>query len=65
MVQVTNPQIIITLHREKKALQIKGSGWKLGEEKDFLFVIEEALKYFKSDKYKRMIINSVFKGKIT
>ena len=58
---MANPQIIITLHKDKMALNIQGSGWKMGEEKDFLFVIEEALKYLKSDRYKNAIINSVFK----
>jgi len=56
----SNPQIIITLHRDKKALNIQGSGWKLGEEKDFIFVIDEALKYFKSERYKNAVINAVF-----
>lgn len=56
-----NPQIIITLHREKMALNIQGSGWKLGEEKDFIFVIEQTIKYFKSDRYKNMVIDSIFK----
>jgi len=55
-----NPQILITVHREKKALQIKGSGWKMGEEKEFLSIIDQALKYFKSDRYKNAVINSVF-----
>ena len=58
---MVNPQIIITLHREKKALHVQGSGWKLGEEKEFLLVIDEALKYFKSDKYKNAVLNAVFK----
>ena len=56
-----NPQIILTLHRDKKALHIQGSGWKMGEEKTFLFLIEETIKYFKSDRYKNAILNSIFK----
>jgi len=58
---MTNPQIILTLHREKKALNIKGSGWKFGEEKEFLLMIEEAMKYFKNDRYKNAILKSIFK----
>ena len=55
-----NPQILITVHREKKALKIQGSGWKIGEEKEFLHIIEQTLKYFKSDRYKNAVINAVF-----
>ena len=58
-----NPQVILTLHRDRKALHIQGSGWKMGEEKDFLFVIDEAIKYFKSDRYRNTIINNIFKKK--
>ncbi len=60
-IRLTNPQILITVHREKKALKIQGCGWKLGEEKEFLLVIDQALKYFKSDKYKNAVIDAVFK----
>jgi len=58
---MTNPQILITLDREKKALHIQGNGWKLGEEKEFLSVIDQALNYFKSDRYKNAVIDAVFK----
>ncbi len=53
-------QIIINYFKDKQLLNIKADGWKLGEEKLLIAVLEQTAKYFESNRFRNAILKAVF-----
>lgn len=54
-------QVVISYLKDKKLLHIKADGWKLGEEKLLIAVLEQSANYFKSPQFRKTIINAIHK----
>jgi len=54
-------QIVISYFKDKKRLHIKADGWKLGEEKILIAVLEKSADYFKSPQFRNTIIKAIQK----
>lgn len=52
-------RIIITYHKKIGTIQVKAGGFKIGEERLIIKVLDICSDYFKSDKFRKTLLDSL------